>query len=312
MSWDCIVVGGGAAGLSAALVLGRARRRTLVLDPGGQSNLPAHGIGGLLGHDGRPPAELYALGRDELARYPTVEVRDARAAALSGEDGAFVVALEGGGEEVARRVLLATGAEYAAPELPGIAELWGDTVFHCPFCHGWEARDGRLAVHGSAHAAHRALLLRGWSDDVVVLAEGPPGLTDQDRELLERAGVPIEERRVVRVRAEGGRLAAVVFADGDELALDGLLVGAPLQWRTDLATAVGAALTATGALDVDEHGQTTVPGLWAAGDVGSQMPNVARAIHMGHQAAAMVVFSFVVDEHGIASPVPPRSAAQPA
>ena len=160
-NWDCIVVGGGAAGLSAALVLGRARRRTLLVDAAGQSNLPAEGIGGLLGHDGRPPAELYAAGREELAAYPTVELRAGSVVGGARRGEGFALELADGARETARRVLLATGLEYRYPALPGAAERWGGSVFHCPFCHGWEHRDEPLGVleRGSS-GAHRALLRR--------------------------------------------------------------------------------------------------------------------------------------------------------
>jgi NADPH-dependent 2,4-dienoyl-CoA reductase/sulfur reductase-like enzyme len=146
IEWDCVVVGGGAAGLSAALVLGRSRRRTLVVDEGEQSNLAAHGIGGLLGHDGRPPAELYAAGRAELSAYPTVEVRHGAVTTGASDGDSFVLELTDGSRVRTRRVLLATGMAYEAPPITGLAELWGRSAFHCPFCHGWEARDQPLAV----------------------------------------------------------------------------------------------------------------------------------------------------------------------
>ena len=163
--WDCIVVGGGAAGLSAALVLGRARKRTLLIDAGEQCNLPAHGIGGLLGHDGLPPRDLYAKGREELARYPDVEVRDAEAIGAKQTSDGFTFELSDGTYEEGRRVLLATGLDYGYPEVPGIEERWGHSVFHCPFCHGWEVRDQVLGVLDPQQSgAARAMLLRGWSD----------------------------------------------------------------------------------------------------------------------------------------------------
>src|ERR687896_2062349 len=143
MNWDCIVVGGGAAGLSAALVRGRARHRPLLVDAGEPSNLPAEGIGGLLGHDGRPPAELYAMGRAELAAYPTVELRDGTVQAGERVDGGIALELAGGERELTRRVILATGMEYRLPDLPGLGPLWGRWVFHCPFCHRWVMRGGR-------------------------------------------------------------------------------------------------------------------------------------------------------------------------
>ncbi|MEX3771804.1 NAD(P)/FAD-dependent oxidoreductase, partial [Mycolicibacterium fortuitum] len=174
--WDCVIVGGGAAGLSAALVLGRARRRVLLVDAGNQSNLAAHGIGGLLGSDGRPPADLYAAGRSELASYPTVEVR--RGEIVRGEPG-FTLELADGTREQARTVLLATGMEYRSPNIPGTEGLWGGSVFHCPFCHGWEMRDAPVAVIAQGdRAVHSALMMRGWTDDLVVLTTGASGLDD--------------------------------------------------------------------------------------------------------------------------------------
>ena len=178
-NWDCIVVGGGAAGLSAALVLGRARRRTLVVDAGQQSNLPAHGIGGLLGHDGRPPAELYAMGRAELAAYPSVEVRDGAVVGGHRDGDGFVLDLADSSRVQAQQVLLATGMDYRRPDVPGLAPLWGRSVFHCPFCHGWEVRDQTLGVLDRGDTGvHRALLLKVWSDDITLFTDGPSELDE--------------------------------------------------------------------------------------------------------------------------------------
>src|SRR5215204_4296969 len=218
-NWDCIVVGGGAAGLSAALVLGRARRTTLVVDGGRQSNLAAHGIGGLLGHDGRP-ADLYAAGREELAAYATVELRAGEIAAGERDEAGFTLELADGTRERARRVLLATGMEYRYPALPGIAERWGRSVFHCPFCHGWEVREQALGVlDRGAEGARRALLLRSWSDDVTLFADGPAELGAEEAAHLEAAGVAIDERRVAELRGPGGSLTGIGFADGTERAV---------------------------------------------------------------------------------------------
>jgi thioredoxin reductase len=279
--WDCIVVGAGAAGLSAALVLGRARQRALVVDAGGQSNRVAHGIGGLLGHDGRPPAELYAAGRDELTAYPTVALRSGEVLGGERHDAGFVLELAGGSREVARRVLLATGMDYRFPALPGIVERWGRSVFHCPFCHGWEVRDQPLGVlDRGAPGANRALLLRVWSDDVTLLADGPAELDAQDAERLRAAGVTIDERPVAGLRGPGSTLTAVAFADGGEHPCGGLLVPVTLHQRSALAEQLGAAAAAPGpvvadAVEVDPTFHTGVPGLFAAGDVSSQMPSVA-------------------------------------
>jgi thioredoxin reductase len=306
--WECAVVGGGAAGLSAALVLGRARRRVLVIDAGEQSNLPAHGIGGLLGHDGLAPAELYARAREELAAYPSVELRDAAVAAGALQDGAFVLTTANGATVRARRVLLATGMEYDVPKLPGVAELWGESVFHCPYCHGWEVRDRGLAVLGAAAAAHRVLLLRGWSADVVLLTDGPSELAADERAALERAGVPIDERPVAAVRGPNGALEEIVFADGATLPREGLLVAAPLGQRSTLAAELGAELTERGTVDIDFVGQTTVPGLYAAGDISALMQQVAGAIADGSRAAGAINDSLVAEEYGVEPMIAPRAA----
>ena len=311
MSWECVIVGGGAAGLSAALVLGRARRRVLVIDAGEQSNRPAHGIGGLLGHDGLAPGELYERARRELAAYPSVEVRGAQVTGGTRRDGRFELSTADGDTLDAARVLLATGMDYAVPDLPGVAELWGGPVFHCPYCHGWEVRDGALAVLGNLKALHRTLLLRGWSDDVVLLTDGPAELDADERAVLDRAGVPIIERSVAGVRGRDGALEAVRFADGGELARDGLLVPAPLEQRSTLASDLGAELTERGTVDVDPVGQTTVPGLYAAGDVSALMPQVAGAIADGSRAAGAINDSLLAEEHGVEPMIPRRGAEVP-
>jgi thioredoxin reductase len=316
MNWDCIVVGGGAAGLSAALVLGRARRRTLLVDAGEPSNLPAEGIGGLLGHDGRPPAELYALGRAELGAYPTLELRDGTVEGGERVDGGFALDIAGGGRELTRRVILATGMDYRPPDVPGLAALWGRSVFHCPFCHGWEMRDAALGVLDGGHGGlHRALLLRGWSDDVVLFSDGPVELAAGDLERLSAAGVELDERPVARVIARDGALAAVEFADGSTRARVGLLVPVTVAQRSPLAAQLGAEPADAGpvavdALVVDTMFRTTAEGVSAAGDVSAQFQQVAGAIAAGSLAAAGVVQGLMAEDHGLDAPaVPARRAA---
>jgi thioredoxin reductase len=302
--WDCIVVGGGAAGLSGALVLGRARKKTLVVDAGRQSNLAAHGVGGLLGHDGRPPHELYAAGRKELTAYPAVELREGEVVGGEIADGLFRLEMADGSAEVAKRVLLATGMDYHYADVPGIEALWGRSVFHCPFCHGWEVRDLTLGVlDAGPMAVHRALLLRAWSDDVTLLTGGPAELESADRESLMAAGVAVDERPLARLIAEGHDLTAVEFASGAVEPYRGLLVGVTMHQRSALATQLGAKFAPANpqtadAIEVDQMLQTTVPGMFAAGDVTPGMPSVANSISSGSRAAAAIVGSLVMEEFG--------------
>jgi thioredoxin reductase len=265
--FDCVVVGGGVAGLSAAMVLGRARRRTLVLDRGGQSNRAAAHIGGLLGHDGAPPGEFYERARAQVAAYDSVVLRDAEAVdARSAGDGFAVVLGGDGGEVTARALVLATGMAYEVPDVPGFAELWGGAVFHCPFCHGWDVRDRPLVVYGAGEVADRqATLLAAWSEDVTV----------------------VDPAEVAGVRLEADVLQAVVLHDGSEVRCDAVLVHAPLRRRDALPERLGVALTDTGLVAVDEQARTSVPGVYAAGDLAVAPQQVAIALGSGHLAGVV-------------------------
>ncbi|WP_354700546.1 Thioredoxin reductase [Paraconexibacter sp. AEG42_29] len=311
-TWECVIVGGGAAGLSAALVLGRARRRTLLVDAGRQSNLAAHGIGGLLGHDTRPAPDLYAAGHTELAAYPTVEVRRGEVVHGRRVPGAgFALDLADGRSVTARRVLLATGMDYRPPALAGLPPLWGRSVFHCPFCHGWEVRDQPLAVLDRGDTgAQRAVLLGAWSADVTLLTDGPPGLDDARAAQLAAAGVTVDDRHVAALRGDGDTLRAAVFADGAERPLGGLLVPVTLHQRTALAHELGAAIAPPGHLSaetvqVDALSATSVAGLHAAGDLCGQMPTVANAIAAGASAAAMIVHGLMAEAAAAAAETSP-------
>ena len=307
--WECVVVGGGAAGLIAALVLGRARRRTLVVDANEQSNRAAPVIGGLLGYDQRPPAELYAVGRRELAAYPSVEHRTGEVVSGVRTGDGYELELDDGSSVRTRRVLLATGMQYCPTDIPNLADFWGDSVFQCPFCHGWEVRDKRLAALASREeGVHDALMLRGWSDDVVLLTNGPSKLSADNRRLLDAAKVTIDERRVAELIGENGRLAEIAFDDGARLARDGLLVQAPLRQRSPLAEKLGVELRSgsamPGQVDVNAQHETSAPAVFAAGDICTQQPHVTGAIDSGSRAAMSIVQSLLADEYGL--PYPPN------
>jgi len=297
--WDTVVIGAGAAGLSAALVLGRARKHTLVVDANRQSNLAAHGIGGLLGWDGKPPAQLYAQGRAELGHYPSVEVRDGDVVSVTPHEGGFTVELLDGRSEQAARVLLATGMRYQPPAVAGLEKFWGTSVFHCPFCHGWEARDQPLAVIANGEmATHGAMTLTGWTDDIVLLTNGPADFSDDARAQLTGKGVRIDERTIARVSESDGELDGVVFEDGTVLARRGLMVASRLHQRSDLAAALGLQFAppspvSSEVISVDPFGQTSVPGVFAAGDVCAMIPQVASAVASGSAAAVAIVRTLI-------------------
>lgn len=290
---DVVVVGGGAAGLSAALVLGRARQRTLVVDAGEPRNAPSAHMQGYLSRDGMSPAEFLALGREEIARYGVELVRDRVTDVTKGED--FTVVLEAGGAVRARRLIVATGLKDELPDVPGVAERFGQDVLHCPFCHGWEVRDEPFGVlASSAMSVHQALMVSQWSKNVTFFLHrvAEEELTDQDLRRLAAAGVDVVPGEVAELVVEDGRLAGVRLADGTTHARSVLFVGPRPLPQTSLLERLGAEMNETpfGAYPVvDPTGLTTVPGVWAAGNAIGFAEQVVHAASGGYRAAAAIV-----------------------
>src|SRR5918994_2932530 len=221
---DAVIVGGGPAGLSAALVLGRARRRVLLVDTGRPANAVADAVGGLLAQTGVAPVDLRRAGRRQLEEYPTVEVRGDSVLEAVPQDEGIAVTLGAGAEVRTRGLVLAHGLRYDPPPLPGIAELWGRSVFHCPFCDGWEVRDRPLAVHGNGpEAARSALFVSAWSREVVLCTDGPARLNGE-RAALAAAGVRLREEPIRDLVGRDGRLERIEFLSGPPERRDGLFV----------------------------------------------------------------------------------------
>ena len=305
--WDVVVVGAGPAGLSAALVFGRSRRRTLVLGHGAPRNAPADAAHNLFTRDGTPPLELLRTARDQLRPYDGVELRDAEAVEARREDDVFVVRDATGGTHRARAVLLAGGVEDLLPPIDGMRRLWGRSVLHCPYCHGWEVRDRRLAVLGDAHTGPElAQLVRGWSRDLMLCTDGAV-LADEDRARLARAGVGVREARLVALEG-GDALERLVFADGSRIERDALFVRPPQRVRGAVAAALGCALTEDGLLRVGDDWQTTVPGVYAAGDAASRMQQVVIAAASGTAAAIHLNRAFLAEDFAAAAREPLATA----
>ncbi|CAK7282707.1 NAD(P)/FAD-dependent oxidoreductase [Streptomyces misionensis] len=290
---EVIVVGGGAAGLSAALVLGRARRRTLVVDAGEPRNTPSPHMHGYLTRDGMSPADFLAAGRREIARYGVELVRDRVVDASRDEDG-FTVVLAGGNTVRARQLVVATGLRDELPPLPGLAERFGRDVLHCPYCHGWEARDlptGVLAT--SALSVHQALIVTQWSKDVRLFLHLVPEaeLTDEDLRRLAAAGVEVVPGEVAGLVVADDRLTGVRLADGTVHDREVLYTAPRPVPRNELFVRLGAELRETpfGAYPViDERGLTTVPGLWAAGNASGFAEQVVNAASRGYRAGSAI------------------------
>ena len=294
--FDAVVVGGGPTGLSAALALGRARRRVLLAADGPTRNAPAEAAHNVFTRDGTPPGELVRIGRDQLAPYD-VTVHEEWATDAERTGRGFAVTFAGGGRVEARGLVLATGVRDVLPDVPGFAELWGSGVFHCPYCHGWEVAGRPLAVYARGETAlHLARLIRGWTDDLVLFTDGPSRLPPDDLAKIERNGIGVREERVERVVGAGGRLEAVVLEGGEAVARDGLFLRPAQELRSDLPQRLGCALSAEGRVEADASGRTAVPGVFVAGDAGPGWQSVPSAAASGALAGAMLNMDLLEEE----------------
>jgi thioredoxin reductase len=291
MPYDVIIVGGGPAGLSAALALGRARKRVLLCDAGARRNQTAERVHNFLTRDGTPPDELRQVAREQLDHYPNVEVRDIPIASLAGAKGAFQVVV--GAERIeARRVLLCTGMLDELLPIEGFRELWGRGIFQCPYCHGWEEKDrpwGYLVrPEQVSHFTVFALQLRGWTEQVTVFTGGEFELPVEALGQVTAAGIRVETGRIERLLAREGRLEAVELAGGVRVRCQALFAHPP-QRQVELVRALGVALDKDGFVQVDPMTrETTVAGVFAAGDLTSRMQAAIAAAASGMQAAAML------------------------
>jgi thioredoxin reductase len=309
-SYDVVVVGAGAAGLSAGLVLGRTRRPTAVVGAGPTRNARATQINGFLTRDGISPPDFLAMGEAELARYGVTRITD-RVLAIdpAGEGGHFQVRLACGSVLMARHILVATGLRDELPPIPGLAERWGIDVLFCPFCDGWEASDQPLGVLGGRPASvEQALLVRQWSEDIIFFPHDKD-LTDAEQERLAARGVEVAPGPVARIVTDAGRLTGVELADGRLVSRQVLFTSPRRITQDGLLTALGCDLGKGGTVLVDVAGRTSVPGVWAAGNVVRDHASVIVATSMGAVAAAAVNRDMVREETAAAVEEYRRGAA---
>jgi thioredoxin reductase len=291
--YDVVVVGGGAAGLSAALVLGRARRRVAVVDAGAPRNAPAAHMQGFLSRDGMPPADLLTAGRAEVHGYGVEIVADH----VVGIDAGFFVRLSSGRVLKARRILVATGVHDELPDIPGVRQRWGRDLLHCPYCHGWEVRDQPVGVLGTLPGSvQHALLVRQWSDDVVFFAH-TYDLTVAERVQLAARGVQVVTGRVARLVVEADRLTGVELIDGRVLARTAVFVRPGNVPHDDgLLTSLGCHVDAAGFVTVDPTGRTSAFGVWAAGNVVDPRAQVITSAGAGSAAAIAINADLVLED----------------
>jgi thioredoxin reductase/SAM-dependent methyltransferase len=302
--YDVVVVGGGAAGLSGALAVARARRSVLVIDAGQPRNAPAGQVHNFLGHDGTPPAELLAAGRDEVTRYGGEIVAGTAENAIRDGDG-FLVTLHDGRDVRARRLLVTTGLVDELPDVPGLAGRWGRDVLHCPYCHGWEVRDRRIGVLATGPLAmHQAQLWRQWSPHVTLLLHDVPEPDAEEAERLAARGIAVVDGPVAALEVTGDALTGVRLASGERVALDAVVVAARATARAGVLRSLGLApadvemaghVVGT-QVPADPTGATAVPGVWVAGNVADVRAQVVTAAGAGLLAGAAINADLVAEE----------------
>jgi thioredoxin reductase len=287
MIHDVIIVGAGPAGLSAALILGRCSRSVVVFDAGHPRNAASHAMHGFLTRDGVPPLEFLRLAREELRQYETVAVRDMEVvAAECRPDKRFAVTLGSGECLISRKLLLATGVVDNIPDIPGVRELYGRSVFHCPYCDGWEVRAQPIAVYGNRERGlGLSLELLGWTRDLVLCTDGPCEIDVEGRSTLARHGITVREDRIVQLEGRDGLLSAIVFADGTRLARRAMFFTTGQAQRSNLLVRLGCEFNEKGTVRTGKYETTHLPGLFVAGDASRAVQWVVVAAAEGAEAA---------------------------
>ncbi|MCZ2811920.1 NAD(P)/FAD-dependent oxidoreductase [Modestobacter sp. VKM Ac-2979] len=295
---DVVVIGGGAAGLSAALTLARARRRVTVVDGGAPRNAPADGVHGLLALDGVRPADLVARGRAEVVRYGG-ELLDGEVSDVSAVPDGFVVTTRDGGVLESRRLLIATGLVDELPDVPGVQERWGRDVVHCPYCHGWEVRDRAIGVLASGPmSVHQALMFRQLSEDVRFFSRDQEPTADE-RARFDALGITVTAGAVARLAVSGDQLTGVQMADGRLVPVDVVVVATRMVARAEVFADIGITPTlhpAGSFIPADATGRTAVPGVWAAGNVSDLSAQVSAAAADGARAAQHINADLVMSD----------------
>ncbi|CAM5723958.1 NAD(P)/FAD-dependent oxidoreductase [Streptomyces badius] len=311
--YDVVIVGGGAAGLSGALALARARRSVLVIDAGEPRNAPASHVHNYLGRESTPPGELLAIGRGEAAGYGAeiVEGRVASAQRLpgNGEERGFRVVTEDGRSVEARRLLVTTGLVDELPPVPGLAERWGREVLHCPYCHGHEVADRPIGVLATGPlAVHQALMWRQWSDDVTLFLHTGPEPTEEEYEQLAARGVAVVDGEVTGLEVADDRFTGVTLASGRVVPREALVVQARFTARSAVLESLGlepvaqemGGMVIGSYIPTDPTGATTVPGVWAAGNVTRLTEQVIGAAAAGLMAGGAVNGDLITEDTRLA------------
>ncbi|WP_166246532.1 NAD(P)/FAD-dependent oxidoreductase [Paenibacillus turpanensis] len=287
--YDVAIIGGGPAGLSAALVLGRARKYVAFIDEGRPRNAVTHEIHGFLTRDGISPSEFRRLANEEIAAYPSVSFFTEPAVTITGADSRFEIETMQGKRLLSKKVLFAVGMKDRPLDIPGLKEVYGKSAFVCPYCDGWELRDQPLVIiNKGAELMHFAPLLSGWTNRITVCTNGPDELTDTEREELRRNQVLLFDSPIRRIDSNDGITRQVVLEDGSSIACRGIFFKPELVTGSNLPRTIGCQMTELGEVVVDDFGKTNIPGVYSVGDVTSRFHQAIAAASKGSLAAVVI------------------------
>lgn len=288
-SFDVIIIGGSYAGLAAAMALGRALRKVLIIDAGDPCNKQTPQSHNFLTNDGNAPAVIASVARQQVSNYPTVQFMNGIATTAHRTANGFEVDVTTGEKFTAAKIILATGIEDIMPAIPGFAACWGKSVLHCPYCHGYEVREQTTGILANADTAFElASLINNWTKDLTVYTNGESMLTAQQKEKLQMHQIKIVENRIHHIEHSNGYIDSIVFNDGAGAAVKALYARLPFVQHSNIAENLGCALTPEGYISIDAAYKTTVPAVFACGDNASRMRTVANAVAMGTTAGIMV------------------------
>jgi thioredoxin reductase len=285
-TFDVVIIGGGPAGLSAALVLGRSRRTVFVSDSGHPRNKSSKAMHGFLSRDGMPPSEFLRISRKQLLKYPSVCFKKSNAVKVTGTNGSFKVSMSDGATRKCRKLLLATGISDDLPKIPGLKSLYGTAVHHCPYCDGWEHRDRPLAVLGAnKETADLAVELLQWSKDITICTNGPARFSKAENARFCDLGIQIITERVLRLEGRNDKLRSLRFAGRSDLVIDALFFSPKQGQCSNFGEKLGCKLEKDGSIQCNEDASTCVKGIFAAGNAGRGLQLVIMAAAKGTQAA---------------------------
>lgn len=287
-TYEVIIIGGSYAGLSAAMALGRSLKNVLVIDSGKPCNRQTPHSQNFLTRDGQPPREISAIARQQVENYESVTFYDGIALKGDKTNHGFRISTQSNDTFYGQKVIFATGIKDTLPDIPGLADCWGISVIHCPYCHGYEHRDQKTGLLANGeNAFHLASLVNNLTEQLVILTNGKPDFTTEQLDKLKKHDIQIEETGVVEVEHQNGYLDQVILKDGSKVKLDAMYARVPFTQHSDIPVSLGCKLTKQGYIEVDDFQKTTIPGVYACGDNSSPMRSIANAVSSGNFAGAM-------------------------